>query len=58
MRIATRQNAVSDKFDEVERYGWCTYIHGVANLTNCDGDARAIRVFLVGSLFVSNHVTS
>ena len=48
VRIATRQNAFNDNFDKVELSGWCTYIPRVANLTTCDGDARAIRVFLVG----------
>ena len=55
MRIATRQNAVNDKFDEVECTGWCTYIPGVENLTTCDGNEHAIRVFLVGFDLTDNH---
>ena len=51
-----RQNAVNDNFDKVEWSGWCTYICGVGNCTACDGDARAIRVFLVGFDLAYHHV--
>ena len=57
-RVATRQNTVNDVFDDVDRTGWCTYIPGVANLTPCGGDARAIWILLVRFDLADNHGVS
>ena len=41
------QNTDNYEFDKVEWTGWRTYILGVANLTNCNGDARSIGIFFM-----------
>ena len=53
--IATRQNAVNDKFDENTCSGRRTYIPGVANLTTYDGDACSIGIFFVRFHLADNH---
>ena len=51
----TRQNTVNDEFDEFEGTGWRTYITGVANLDNSDGDVCSIGIFLMSFNLTENH---
>ena len=58
VRIATRQDTVNNKLDQVKRTCGHAYIAGITDTTNSYGDVCTIEIFLLRSYFTHNCVVA